>query len=59
MKDKAKEIIEGGLYEQAVELMDDDIREELHAELSPCTDEEFLVAYIKAHREKYGEDFEI
>ena len=55
----AKEIIESGMYEQAVNLMDDEIREELHEEMSPCTDEEFLTAYIKAHKAKYGKDFEI
>lgn len=55
----AKEIIDNGLYNQAVNLMDDEIREELHSELAPCTDEEFLAAYIKAHKEKFGEDFKI
>lgn len=55
----AKEIIENGMYDAAVNLMDDEIREELHAEMSPCTDEEFLEAYMKAHKEKYGEAFEI
>jgi len=55
----AKEIIESGLYNQAVALMDDDIREELHRQLAPCTDEEFLTAYMEAHRSKYGEDFQV
>lgn len=27
--------------------MDDDIREDLHFELAPCTPEEFLKAYVK------------
>ncbi|RMH38516.1 MAG: hypothetical protein D6694_12285 [Gammaproteobacteria bacterium] len=45
-------------YEAAVNLMDDDIREQLHAELAPCSEQEFFDAYCKAHREKYGEDFE-
>lgn len=40
----------------AVEMMDDDIREELALELSPCTEQEFFAAYEKAHAEKYGED---
>lgn len=56
---KAKEIIEMGLYNAAVEMMDDEIREELHAEMSPCTDEDFLTAYMEAHKEKFGADFEI
>jgi hypothetical protein len=55
----AKEIIENGMYDAAVNLMDDEIREELHRDMVPCTDEEFLEAYMKAHKEKYGEDFEI
>ncbi len=38
-------------------LMDDDIREELHREMVPCTEEEFLAAYVVAHKEKFGEDF--
>ena len=55
----AKEIIEYGLYEAAVTYMDDEIREDLHAELAPCTDEEFLEAYMERHLEKYEEDFQI
>lgn len=54
-----KEIIENGLYNAAVALMDDDIREELHRELAPCSDEEFLAAYIRRHEEKYGEQFTV
>lgn len=45
-------------YEDAVVLMDDDIREELHRKLAPCTDQEFFDAYVKRHAEKFdGEDF--
>ena len=51
------EIISNNLYYAAVELMDDEIREELHAELAPCTDLEFLEAYMKRHEEKYGVPF--
>ena len=36
-------------WDVAVEMMDDDIREELAAELSPCTEQEFFAAYEKAH----------
>lgn len=46
-------------FEAAVNLMDDEIREELHAELSPCDDQEFLDAYVERHAEKYGEDFQV
>lgn len=53
----AREIIDAGLYDQAVALMDDEIRERVHAEKSPCTDEEFLSAYMQAHEETFGEPF--
>ena len=53
----AHEIIEAGLYSAAVNLMDDEIREELHSELAPCSDEEFLEAYMEAHERKYGIPF--
>lgn len=43
-------------YDVAVAMMDDEIRERLHRELAPCTDQEFLTAYEKAHADKYGED---
>ena len=46
-------------YAVAVELMDDDIREELTAELAPCTEQEFFTAYAKAHAEKFGEEWEL
>jgi hypothetical protein len=55
----AEKIIDNGLYDAAVELMDDDIREDLHRELAPCTDLEFLEAYIERHKEKFGEEFTI
>ena len=46
-------------YESAVELMDDEIRESLHFEIAPCTEQEFFTAYEKAHAEKYGEEWEL
>ena len=46
-------------YEAAVELMDDEIREELNLELAPCTEQDFFTAYEKAHAEKYGEEWEL
>lgn len=46
-------------YDAAVELMDDDIREELAAELAPCTEQEFFTAYAKAHAERFGEEWEL
>lgn len=46
-------------FDQAVELMDDELREAIHADLAPCTDEEFLREYERRHLEKYGEPFTI
>lgn len=46
-------------YDAAVVLMDDDLREELHRELAPCTEQEFFSTYEKAHAEKYGEEWEL
>ncbi len=53
----ALDIINNNLYDAAVMLMDDDIREELHREIAPCTELEFLEAYMERHEEKYGMPF--
>ena len=55
----AQEIINNNLFDAAVQLMDDEIRESVHAELAPCSDLEFLEEYIARHKEKYNEDFTI
>lgn len=46
-------------YEVAVTMMDDEIREQLHAELAPCTEQEFFDAYAVAHEEKFEEEWEL
>lgn len=46
-------------YDAVVNLMDDDLREELHLELAPCTNQEFVDAYVKRHAEKFGEEFTV
>lgn len=46
-------------FDDAVFYMDDETREEIHMRLAPCTDQEFFTAYEKAHKEKFGEDFEL
>lgn len=46
-------------FDAAVALMDNDIREELHAELSPCTEQRFFNAYLEQHYADYGEEFKI
>ena len=46
-------------WNTAVNLMDDDLREELNADLAPCTEQEFFEAYEKAHENKFGEEWEL
>lgn len=47
-------------FDAAVNLMDDEIREDLHNKMAPCTDQEFLDAYVQAHAAKYdGEEFQV
>lgn len=36
-------------------LMDDEIREAVHYDLAPCTDEDFLAEYQRRHTAKYGQ----
>lgn len=44
-------------YALTVNYMEDDIREELHSKLAPCTEQEFFDAYCKAYEDKYGEEW--
>ena len=47
-------------YETAVELMDDDLREELHRMVDETwTDQTFFDRYAAAHLEKFGEEWEL
>jgi len=46
-------------FDAVVQLMDDEIREEIHQELVPCTKQEFVDAYVQRHREKFGEEFTV
>lgn len=46
-------------YDTAVVMMDDEIREQLSAELAPCSAQEFFSAYEIAHAEEYGEVWEL
>lgn len=45
-------------YNSAVEMMDNEIREELEREGFE-TEQEFFTAYEKAHEEKFGEVWEL
>ena len=55
--DSANEIINAGNYDAAVALMDDEIREAVHADLAPCTELEFLMEYLRRHMDRYGKAF--
>lgn len=46
-------------YAYAVEVMDDDLREELAATYAYDTEQAFFTAYEKAHAEKFGEEWEL
>jgi len=39
--------------------MDNEIREELHQKLAPCTDQEFIDAYIRWHKDRFDEEFTV
>lgn len=41
------EIAERNLWDVVVSMMDDDIRENVHAQLAPCTEAEFLGKYLE------------
>ena len=44
-------------FEAAVNLMDDDLREQIHNDMAPCSNQEFFDAYVNAHAKKFGEDW--
>lgn len=46
-------------YDAAVELMDDDLREEVAADLAPCTKQEFFTEYCKRHAVKFSAPWEL
>lgn len=46
-------------FDAAGALMDDDIREEVHAELAPCTQQAFFDRYCELHAQRYGEPWEL
>lgn len=45
-------------FDSAVALMDDDLRERLHYEMAPCTEQEFFDAYAILHEQEFGEEWE-
>ena len=62
MKEFKKVILNGQEVDfgACVNLMDDEIREELHREyVGEVTEQEILDLYCEAHYKKYGEEFDI
>lgn len=56
--DKVDSIIRNGWFNGALELMDDEIREDICNDTwPPASDAEFLARYMARHQEKYGEEF--
>ena len=45
-------------YEVAVSYMDEELREKLHSDLSPCFNQTFFDIYAIHHKEKFGEEWE-
>ena len=46
-------------FDVAMQLTDDDLREEIHRELAPCSEQEFFDEYAKRQEEKFGEVWEL
>lgn len=46
-------------YSEAVECMDDSLREELHGRMSPCTEQDFFDAYRAEHEQRFEEEWDI
>lgn len=44
-------------WDACVGLMDDDLREQVHDELAPCSEFRFLRRYAVLHQQKFGEAF--
>jgi hypothetical protein len=46
-------------FDAAVKLMDNGLREQVHAELAPCGKQKFLDRYCELHKRRYSRDFEV
>lgn len=44
-------MIDKRFWDAIVSYMDDEIREQVHAELAPCTEEKFLMRYMELDKE--------
>ena len=57
-KEAVNRVLEHSL-EVIASLMGDEIREQVHQELAPCSKKQFVTRYCQLHYEKYGQDFVI
>lgn len=46
-------------FEVVHNYMDEELCEEIHQDMTPCSEQDFTDEYIKRHKIKYNEDFEI
>lgn len=46
-------------FDVCVNMMDDEIRESIHADMAPCGEQEFIDRYCQLHFDKYGEKFQV
>lgn len=44
-------------FNAAVQHMDDEIREDLHMQITSCSEQEFFTEYCKEHKKRLREDF--
>ena len=58
-QEEANEMVGKYDWEVIASYMDDEIREKLHFDLAPCSNEEFLQEYLKKHYKKYNSEFSI
>lgn len=57
--DDAADVLTGHTWDAIVSVMDDDLLEEIHEDCAPCSNYEFLLEYMRAHAEKFGEPFTV
>ena len=55
----ARSLLERFDWQTIEAYMDRELTEEIHFAIAPCSNYEFLLAYMMAHTEKYGDDFVI
>ena len=46
-------------FDAVANLMDAEICEDISSKLAPCSEQEFFTAYETAHRQEYGEEWEL